>query len=403
MKKILSQHNPWWIGESDPHLEKWNQMKIKWRPKWIDSISLKPFSLNFVLGPRQIGKTTGIKILIHELLKKEDPKKIFYFNCDFTPDFFTFQKLIDEILNLKETFGISSAFLFLDEVTAVKDWWRVIKGYIELGKFKNDVLTVSGSSSLKLKKQAELFPGRRGFGKDVVVWPLTFNEFLAVHGLRLKLSGNLKKDFVLAKAYASEIEKLFKKYLMVGGFPLSINQDPRAKEYFLHSIENELIRADKNLNLVREIITSIFRKAPSPLNYSTIAKDTSGYSYKTVAEYLETMKNLFIIDYAYLRQDDKVVYRKEKKFFFIDPFIADCFSSLYGEAFLEAALYEWLVQTHLKRKYGEVYYFRNSYEIDCLARNLKIEVKAGKAHRKYPKGAEIIDKEDLPFFLVAIG
>jgi predicted AAA+ superfamily ATPase len=184
---------------------------------------------------------------------------------------------------------------------------------------------------------------------------------------------------------------------------LSINQDPRAKEYFLHSIENELIRADKNLNLVREIITSIFRKAPSPLNYSTIAKDTSGYSYKTVAEYLETMKNLFIIDYAYLRQDDKVVYRKEKKFFFIDPFIADCFSSLYGETFLEAALYEWLVQTHLKRKYGEVYYFRNSYEIDCLARNLKIEVKAGKAHRKYPKGAEIIDKEDLPFFLVAIG
>jgi len=35
-------------------------------------------------------------------------------------------------------------------------------------------------------------------------------------------------------------------------------------------------------------------------------------------------------------------------------------------------LYEWIVQSHLKRRFGEVYYYRNNYEIDAIAGNLKI-------------------------------
>jgi len=65
-------YKPLEIGE-------WIHQKIKWFPEWTNQISLKPFSLNFIIGPRQVGKTTGIKLLIKHILEKNtDPEKIIY-------------------------------------------------------------------------------------------------------------------------------------------------------------------------------------------------------------------------------------------------------------------------------------------------------------------------------------
>lgn len=399
---LLYDNNPWWKGEKDYHMEKWEGMGIRWQPEWIRDVSLKPFSLNVILGPRQTGKTTGIKILIHEMIRTKDPRTVFYFNCDFVPDLHTLKRVIDGMLELKETFSQQTAYIFLDEITNVTEWWRVVKGYIELGKFKNDVVTLLGSSSIRLKKSIELFPGRRGAGKTIVANPLTFRQFLQVHGLEIERTGKPEKDAASARGHEKEIRTLFGKYLAAGGFPLAINKDPRAREYFLDAFENELVKQEKNVNLIREIITAVLRKAPSPLNYSTIARETSGYSYKTVADYLETLRSLFILDYAYFKENKKVIYRKEKKLFFMDPFIASCLSSLYGEEYLKGALYEWIVQSHLLRKHGEIYYYRNRYEIDCIADTLKIEVKAGKPHRNYPKSLLVLDKESLPLWLAVV-
>ena len=98
----------------------------------------------------------------------------------------------------------------------------------------------------------------------------------------------------------------------------------------------------------------------------------------------------------------KISFRKEKKIFFRDPFIYHSFSFWTGTKFLESALFEGIVQEHLLRKFGEIYYFKNRFEIDCIARDLKIEVKAGKPHRKYPKGVRILEEEEIPKFLIEI-
>jgi len=60
------------------------------------------------------------------------------------------------------------------------------------------------------------------------------------------------------------------------------------------------------------------------------------------------------------------------------------------------------VQSHLKRRFGEVYYYRNSYEIDVIAGNLKIEIKSKRVHRNYPKDVIILDESNLPLFLAVI-
>lgn len=402
MKNLVVRHNPWWKGEEDYHLMKWKEMKIRWVPNWIKNIQLKPFSLNFIIGPRQIGKTTGLKLLVDNLLKKVEVERIFYFNCDFSPDVYSLRKAIDSYLEFRESLGYSSSFIFLDEVTGVRGWWRVVKGYVDLGVFKDDVLTITGSSSLKLRGDVELFPGRRGMGREITVYPLSFREFLDVHGVKIKTSGDINKDAKKAAVYEEEIRRAFKAYLKKGGFPLPINEDPRGEEDFIKALEGELLRLGRSVSLAREIFSSIFKKAPSPLGYTTISKDTSGYSYKTVAEYLEVLKNLLVLDLANYKDGKKILHRKEKKVFFIDPFIARALSVWSGQEFLESALYEWVVQSHLLRKFGEVSYYRNSYEIDCMGADLKIEVKAGKPHRKYPKSVRILDEDTLPLFLAVV-
>lgn len=65
-------------------------------------------------------------------------------------------------------------------------------------------------------------------------------------------------------------------------------------------------------------------------------------------------------------------------------------------------LYEWLVQEHLFRKFGSVHYHKNSCEIDCMAENLKVEVKAGKPHRRYLKDVLILDEENMASFLAGL-
>jgi hypothetical protein len=83
--EALTRQNPWWVEKEDIEKEedirKWEEGIIKWIPTLLEEIGLKPFSLNFVFGPRQVGKTTLLKLLIRNLLSKGiEKERIFYFN-----------------------------------------------------------------------------------------------------------------------------------------------------------------------------------------------------------------------------------------------------------------------------------------------------------------------------------
>jgi hypothetical protein len=38
--------------------------------------------------------------------------------------------------------------------------------------------------------------------------------------------------------------------------------------------------------------------------------------------------------------------------------------------------------------------------MDCIAGNLKVEVKAGKPHRLYPKEVIVLEEKDIPNFII---
>ncbi len=368
----------------DKHIVSWKNQKIKWIPKWIDKISLKPFSLNFVYGPKQVGKTTGIKLLIKKLIDSGvEREKIVYIDVELYTSLKSFR---DELMKLSK----EVRYIFLDEVTKLPGWDRMVKGLIDLGVFSNHVITVTGSSSVNLLKHADAFPGRKGYGKKVEVLPLNFKEFVEVHGVKV------------ASIYGSKIRELFEKYKGVGGFPSSINEVYGFYEDFISSFKAEISSSGKSVNKVSEVISALLKMIPSALSYNAIATKTS-LSRPSVEEYIEILEDLFLIKIAYYKDfSNRVNFRKEKKIIFRDPFILNSFSTWTNTKYLESALYENIVQEHLYRKYGEIYYYKNKYEIDCIASKVKVEVKAGKPHRRYPKGVKVLDEEEIPFFLLEL-
>ncbi len=400
-KDLLSLYNPWWEGKGSPVVAEWANKEVRWRPSWIEKLSLEPFSLNFVIGPRLVGKTTGIHLLIEELLKKVRPEAILYLNLDVAPDPESLRIMLEDYDSFRRASEVKMSYVFLDEVTSLKGWWKVIKGYVDAGFFAKDVLVLTGSSSLRLRGEVELFPGRMGRGREVIAQPLSFKEFLHVKGVDVKVSGDIEMDMSRLLPKSRAIMELFHEYLEVGGFPLSVNKDPRAAEYTIRSLEGELLRAGRDPHLARGLVSSILRKAPSPLSYASIGSELS-VSHRTVREYLEIFRALMVLDRAMYRRGKKVFWRKESKFFFLDPFTARSLSLWTLTKFLDAALYEWVVQAHLLRRYGEVFYYRDSYEVDVLANDLRIEIKVGKPHRRYPRGVKILDEDNIHLFLAVI-
>ena len=176
----MERYNPWWRNEDDISYRQWEKNEVRWVPEIIKRMTLKPFSLHFLTGPRQVGKTTAIRILIHQLIKKRDPKSVFYYACDELNDYKELGEVLDDYLDTRDSWGIKKSVIFLDEITFVNEWWRALKNRIDKGDLRKEVIVVTGSASIDLLMQKELFPGRRGAGKDHVLNPLSFSAFIKV-------------------------------------------------------------------------------------------------------------------------------------------------------------------------------------------------------------------------------
>jgi len=153
--------------------------------------------------------------------------------------------------------------------------------------------------------------------------------------------------------------------------------------------------------LAAAVLSSLLRKAPSPLSYSSIGSDV-GVSYKTGRDYLEVLRGLMVIGEAPFMEAGAIKWRKERKYFIRDPFLVRSLAGWTGVGPLPGAIYEWVVQEHLLRRFGSIYYWRDGYEVDALVDGLEVEVKAGKPHRRYPKDVLVLDEENLADFLAVI-
>ncbi|MEM2083730.1 MAG: ATP-binding protein [Nitrososphaerota archaeon] len=416
----MDSQNPWWYGEIDRTYEEWSKKEVKWIPPIIEQFKLEPFSLNFLVGPRQVGKTTALKIWIHEkLLPKTNPRSIFYFSCEELTDFKELGEVLDNYISFKNGNRISSSFIILDEITFVEDWHRAIKIRIDQGFFKNDVIIISGSASLEILKQKEYFPGRRGKGKDIIFYPLSFSEYVKA----LRNMETVKKDILqvensmkINKVHQDILNELFNKYLLTGGFPLSIEEmytrnkiSFETRKIYIDWLKNDFAKLGRSESYMKEVLAYIIDARLSPISWLSISRETSISSPHTTQAYVEDLEKLFIVRILnFLDTNSKVLYRKNKKIHITDPFLYDTICEFVNIKPIEEDKLESVVATHLVRKYS-TFYWRNRTEVDIVVmvdkKQFGIEVKTisrSWIKPKHLKNILILTKSQIPLFLASI-
>ena len=116
----LFEQNPWWKDRDairqDYTIQNWQERKYHWRPRLLEGITLAPFALHILSGPRQSGKTTALKLLIQALIERREPKSIFFFNCENIADYRELEEVLKLYLEFRESNGIASSVMMLDVI-----------------------------------------------------------------------------------------------------------------------------------------------------------------------------------------------------------------------------------------------------------------------------------------------
>ena len=378
--------NPWWkdksLIEKDYDIVKWNEKKYKWIPEIIEKINLEPFSLHVLSGPRQAGKTTAVKLLIKKLLQEKEAKSIFFFSCEDVADYKELLEILNFYIQFKEASSVKNSIIILDEITSPHEWYRAVKSLIDKGKFRNDVIILTGSSSINVKKEVELFPGRRGNGKDFVLYPLSFRSFLKVvdSDLVKKLDcfntlDDIHKKVLNSLMFEKELNKYLEKYMEFGGFPLSVANLDGSKEeaikVYLSWIKNAILKADRSDIIARQIIKVIIETLQSSISWETISKKIEIKSPKTAFAYVDLLKSIFVLNVLYNidLSGKKMRFGKNKKIHLRDPLLIDTFEEwcLIKSQNKITAIAESLVIEHLVRMFPEkVFFWKNGLEIDAV-------------------------------------
>ncbi|MBO3754500.1 MAG: ATP-binding protein [Candidatus Brockarchaeota archaeon] len=416
----MKSQNPWWYQETDKTYEEWVRKQIKWVPPVVEQFSFEPFSLNFLVGPRQVGKTTALKIWINNvLLPNVNPRAVFYFSCEELTGFRELGEVLDNYVSFKNGNRIKSSFIILDEITFVEDWHRALKLRIDRDVFRNDVILVSGSASLEILKQKEYFPGRRGKGRDIVFHPLSFSQYVKA----LKNFETEKKDIMQAeysmktnRVHQDLLNELFNKYLLTGGFPLSIEDmytrnriTFETRKTYMDWLRSDFAKLGRNEAYMKEVLAYIVRARLTPVSWLSISRETSISSPHTTQAYVEDLEKLFTVKILnFLGADSKILYRKNKKIHIADPFLYDTICELVNVKPIEEDKLESVVATHLARKYP-VFYWRNKTEVDIVIlvnnKQFGIEVKTTSGSwikPKHLKNARALTRPQIPLFLASI-
>lgn len=358
----LIDSNPWWKTPSAIHTDQKivEQMKapVKWLPKVMESFVMTKDRIYALRGPQQVGKTTLLKLMIRDLLSKDiEPRTVFYYSCDAIDDF---DDLVEVIRTYRDFSGHVSPerrFLFIDEISSVREWERGIKILSDSGELAKATTVLTDSHSMDLKYSTERLPGRRGEGEDTVnklLIPMRFSEYVfTLHtdirrrfkGLtsfneRLRIVRSLFEgeiDPVISKElvlYSKEIRTLLDDYLLTGGIIRPISEFHRATrrhveiansiyELYVSSLASDLARWRFQEKIAKQVLRSVVRKMTTRMSLSSIAKESEIGHHRTISRYLGALEDSFVLQVLYPLALDKMsgAYARELKVYFSDPFL----------------------------------------------------------------------------------
>jgi len=374
--------NPWWRDKD----EIYNDEKIK-------AVFSKKNPLRYffkkgnkvIIGPRQVGKTTYLKLSILDLLEKgTNPRNVMYFSCDLLRNY----REIIEVIRTFERLSTGEKYVFLDEVTFVSEWERAIKFFLDSPLSRNVNLYVTGSTSAGIKRES--FPGRPIKIEEFL--PLSFRKVVFLlkpefKGIVEKLKAPTTPEEVYKNAldlypYYDELMNAFYFYLNSGGYPRAIYELMDGEisldtyEMIYNATIFDITKLGRSERIALSIVLGILRRYGDRVSLNSLAKELEIGAHTTVRDYLELFEELFI-GRNYFQADLKSfapLLRKERKVYFIDPLVVNTFSRHFGFDVDISKKVEGVVGEHLKRNF-ETYFFYGKREVDFVTKKFGVEVK----------------------------
>ena len=357
----LIDQNPWWKDPSrinkDPKIVEWNNT-IRYEPKLLGAIQYGFSPDNTVVyslrGPRQVGKTTLVKLRIKRFLDDGvPPLSILYYAMDQAGGPQDVVDLVDGYVRYTRRFvGRSRRYIFLDEISAVQNWQTGIKWLVDVGRLKNATVMVTGSHTLDVKNAAELLPGRRGEvsgGHRKTLRPMSFLEYVSALDPELGNSvndciptpdarastvrnlarGKIDERMSRLTLYDDDLNALLGEYMVTGGIPKIVdryaqNNTLSEPDYaaYLGTLTGEWHKIRKNTALLRQFGRGLVSSMGSRISWSRLAK-TSGLSGPdTASDYTDTLERLFMLSviYGFNEEGGHPLINAEKKVYISDPY-----------------------------------------------------------------------------------
>ncbi|MDD5291100.1 MAG: ATP-binding protein [Patescibacteria group bacterium] len=331
--ELLSIQNPWWrqlgTGERliksldfDPVIKSFASQPLKWKPKILSELDLGRDNTYVLYGGRGLGKTTILKLLIKKLVieKKTEPDNIFYYSCHNLDTYEELNELVKIFLNWRRTETDKRLFIFIDEISLIKNWPKGFYYLAKAKKLKKVTVVLASSRWEKFSNKAENLPTR-----DKIIASLDFAEFVRL--FNPKLSAKVNKNNY--KNYQDQLEYYLDIYFLTGGFLPCLNSFQKEgmisqniyNDYF-YSLTADIAKLGRDVILLRQILEQVILNLGQPLGYKTIAHRTKAKIHLTIAEYLEILESMFVIKMVYQSDSKgKPTSRKAKKIYFIDPFL----------------------------------------------------------------------------------
>ncbi len=413
---IFNAFNPWWdptwSWEEDPHIQEYEALRkqgLRLKPSIFYTlkkhfikhiISPDPaespppaqrYGILILKGPRRIGKTTLLKLLIREgIIQTRQPRMFAYLSLD-----------EDRLIPHLHEMGLSTLLqqllrhlhperriIFLDEITFYPHWALSLKNLVDKGLLPEHTgILATGSYSLDLAEGKRELAGRTGYYTErirgrLTLHPYRFSEFIsALHTplpspIRYLRERSKRESFILSLGmndihpilinlktlYSDENllsfwktlrEESIRHYFLTGGYPRSIGSfyttnlthipDARYLEdvytLIIHDISKfkqilfsrvkKPLSDEKIFFLLKEVI----RRHSQPAGFLGASSFTNIPHAYTFCNYLQKSFSLSYLppyDLTSFRDVPSQPYNPPRKYYYTDPFVYWSFTAGSG-------------------------------------------------------------------------
>lgn len=279
----------------------------------------------FILGARQVGKTTLLKRLMTHVGRENS----LYFDIEFPRNLEIFSGSLESIiafLRYSKPNPAGVTYVFLDEIQYLSDFSRTVKLFTDHYS-KEFKLVMSGSSALMIKHQfRESLVGRK---LVYVLYPLDFAEYCLFSGhekIAAELDHGILSRHSPLLSMRSELSQLLADYAVFGGFPeVALRSGYEDRTRFLNEIVSAYILKDirhilsiEKLSELNRLIKNLAHNTGKEINISELARDV-GLHRETLQRYLVGLEESYIISLIRpFHSSFEKEMRKMPKAYFID-------------------------------------------------------------------------------------